>query len=123
MDFLLDYRSKPRLDSREAASLGNSFSEFRVALVEVLHSSLQDLAGHSLHASKDVLNGVLPDLSAEDLSEEGSGLSEVTVGVVGAVPGNKSGDSVRAVPCLLVEVEEVGVGGSERVGLIIGSRA
>lgn len=117
------YRSKSRLDSRESASLGNSFSEFRVALVEVLHSSLQDLAGHSLHASVDVLDGVLSDLGAEDLSEEGSGLGEITVGMVGSVSGNESGDSVGAVPCLFVEGEKIGVGRSERVGLIVGSRS
>lgn len=117
------YRSKSRLDSRESASLGNSFSELRVTLVEILHSSLQHLAGHSLHASDNVLNSVLSDLGAEDLSEECSGLGKVTVGMVGPVSGNESGDSVGAVPCLFVEGEEIGIGRSERVWLIVGSRS
>ena len=91
--------------------------------MEVLHSSLQDLTGNSLHMSEDVLNSILPDLGAEDLSEEGARLGEVTVGMVGSVSCHKSGNPVGAVLRLLVEVEQVGVGGSKRIGLIVGSRS
>lgn len=89
--------------------------------MEVLHGSLQDLTGNSLHASKNVLNCILPDLYAEHLSEEGSGLGEITVGMVRSVFCHKPSNSVGTVPCLLVEVESIGVGGSEGVGLIVWS--
>lgn len=121
MDDAFDVGSESALDRREAAALGDTIAEFGISLVEVLDGPLQNISGDSLHATRHVGNGVLSHGIAEDLAEEGSGLGEIAVGVVGLVPGDQASDPVGTVPGLLVESEGVASVGAEGVGLVVGS--
>ena len=55
----------------------------------------------------------------EDFSEQGSGLTEITVGVVGFMPGNQSGHFVGFVFGLRVESEGI-LALVDGVGFVVG---
>jgi hypothetical protein len=119
----LIWGSESALDSREAASLGNTITEFGISLVEVLDGTLQDVTRDSIHTARQVGHRVLSHGVAEDLAEEGAGLSEIAVRMVGPVPGDETSDPIGTVPGLLVEREGVASVGAEGVRLVVGSRS
>lgn len=123
MIHLDDLGSESALDSREAAILGNTISEFRISLMEVLDSSLQDITRDTTHTAWHVGHCVLSHGVAKDLAEEGTRLSKIAVRVVGLVSGNETSDPVGTVPSLLVERESVTSVGTKGIRFIVGSRS
>lgn len=99
--------------------LGNAISVLRVSFVEVLDGSLADVSGNVAHMVSNAPYGMVSHHIAEDLSVKGTRLAEVTVGMIGFMPGNQTGHLVGLVLCLRVEGESVGTL-VETIGFVVG---
>lgn len=104
------------LNSGETESLSDSSSVLRVTLVEDSDLSLLNISVGVLEVSNDVVDEVSSLLVVHDLSEEGSGLSEVAVGVAGLISLDETSDLLGRGLILLS-----GGGSTEGVGLVVGS--
>jgi len=98
-------QSKAGFNAGEPKDLSDAIAELWVSSEEVLGSSLLDLTRHTLHVISDVLDHVLALFIVDYLAEEVTRLFEVTVGMVGAVPADKTSYAVRCVSCILGEGE------------------
>lgn len=106
--------SKARLHAGESEDLGDSVSELRISLVEVLGSTLLNLTRDWLHVASNVLDHVLALCLVDDVAEQIASLLEITVGVVGSVPADQASDSVGCISSVIRERE-----GLERIGIVV----